>query len=278
MNQLLERLTFTQEDFETIRDLLQEASGINLNPAKQELVYSRLAKRVRELGLRDFSAYCRRLKSDTEELNRTLNAMTTNVTSFFREAHHFEFLKQTVLPAFSASIAAKSRPFTVWSAGCSTGEEPYSIAMVMRAFFADKPDGQFEITATDIDSDVLNTARAGIYRMRDVEALPPETLKRWFLKGSEGNFGKVRVVPEITRLVRFETHNLKTAELLQPQYDVIFCRNVMIYFDMELRRRIIEGFSRMLRPGGYLFVGHSESLFGLSDAFEVVGRTIHRRR
>ena len=205
--------------------------------------------------------------------------MTTNVTSFFRENHHFEFLRQVV---FAEKLARDSRDtintIRIWCAGCSSGEEPYSVAMAAREFFGNHPLWRVEIDATDLDSNILARADRGIYREKDVHGMDPACLRRWFHKGTDGNQGRVRVIPEIRSMVNFSVLNLKDNWQDRPPYDVIFCRNVMIYFDTEFKRRLIERFFRVLKPGGYLFVGHSESLFGLSSKFEIVGKTIHQKR
>lgn len=275
----LERLEYANEDFECIRRLMATTSGINLSIAKRELVYSRLAKRIRQLGLDSFGEYCALIEKDSIELGHCVNAMTTNVTSFFREVHHFDFLRKVVFPERIASLADSSpNTIRVWSAGCSSGEEPYSIAICAQEFFAGDPLWKIEIDATDLDSTVLERAGRGIYREKDVRHMEPDRLHRWFHKGTDSNQGQVRIMPAIRDLVTFATLNLKDQWPERPCYDVIFCRNVMIYFDIELKKQLIEGFFNMLKPGGYLFVGHSESLFGLSGNFEIAGKTIHKKR
>lgn len=279
MISVLERIEYSNEDFECIRDIMADICGINLNAAKRELVYSRLAKRVRQLHLNSFKEYCTLIRNNPVELGQCVNAMTTNVTSFFREQHHFDFLNQVVFPERVAN-ASESSPNTVrfWSAGCSSGEEPYSIAMSALEFFGNDPLCSVEIDATDLDSTILERARGGIYRQKDVRGMEPARLHRWFHRGTKSNEGQVRIVPEIRERVTFRALNLKEHWPDRPAYDVIFCRNVMIYFDLDLKRKLIDGFFNMLKPGGYLFVGHSESLFGLSGNFEIVGKTIHKRR
>ena len=279
MNSLISRIAYSDADFEFIRGIMATNSGINLNDSKRELVYSRLAKRVRRLGLDDFGEYCELLASDPSELAQCINAMTTNVTSFFRENHHFEFLQQVVFPEHASKRGRDSiNDINIWSAGCSSGEEPYSIAMSAQEYFGDDPGWNININATDLDSSVLERAALGVYRARDVAGLEPARLRRWFQKGTDSNEGRVRVASGVRSMVSFNTLNLKHKWPEQPLYDIIFCRNVMIYFDMALKREIIDGFYRVLKPGGYLFVGHSESLFGLSDRFEIAGKTIHRKR
>jgi chemotaxis protein methyltransferase CheR len=275
----MERIEYSERDFEFIRGMMATTSGISLNPAKKELVYSRLAKRIRHLGLDTFSDYCELLQHDQGELGQCVNAMTTNVTSFFRENHHFEFLRQVV---FSERVSRarfdEENTLRIWSAGCSSGEEPYSIGIAAREFFGNDPMWNIEIDATDLDTTILARAAKGVFRLKDVETMDPALLRTWFHKGTSCNAGKVRLVPEIRKLVNFFQLNLKDEWPDLPQYDIIFCRNVMIYFDIDLKRQVIEGLHRMLKPGGHLFVGHSESLFGLSENFEVAGKTIHRKK
>ena len=260
-----ERLAYSPDDFKAIQGLVSEHAGINLRDGKQELVYSRLAKRVRKLGFNNFRDYCHHLAGDEEEILHCINSMTTNVTSFFREGHHFEFLAGEVLHNATSKVR-------VWSAGCSTGEEPYSIA-----FTASASPAQVEITATDLDTHVLQHASNGVYRLKDVAGLEQASLKKWFLRGKGSRQGQVRVNRQFRDMVNFSRLNLKEAWTWPEPFDVIFCRNVMIYFDHELRSRLIERFHQHLKPGGYLILGHSESLFGLSNRFRVVGKTIHRK-
>ena len=264
----LERLNYQPADFQVIQEVMHRYAGINLHEGKKELVYSRLAKRVRGLGFDNFKDYCRILNSDDQEILHCINSMTTNVTSFFRENHHFEFLQEQLLnnPA--------TKKLRVWSAGCSTGEEPYSIAFTCAAY----PQVETRIIATDLDSEVLSRARAGIYKYKDVADIDQGSLKRWFLRGKGHRSGQVRVQDPYRRMVEFSQLNLKHDWEHDEPFDVIFCRNVMIYFDNDLRTQLIHRFRNHLKPGGYLILGHSESLFGLSDQFSVVGKTTHQRK
>ena len=262
-----ERLEYKSSDFKFIQKVMHQHAGINLNDGKKELVYSRLAKRVRGLGLRNFREYCSVLETNKFEVHNCINSMTTNVTSFFRENHHFDFLKSDVLPQ------AKGAPLRIWSAGCSTGEEPYSIATTCQSVGALNT----EIVATDLDSEVVRRAQAGIYRTKDVADLNERQLKKWFLRGTGNRCGSVKVVEPIQKMVKFSQLNLKDEWKHSQPFDVIFCRNVMIYFDNEFRSNLLARFSDCLKPGGYLILGHSESMFGLSDKFKVVGKTIHQK-
>lgn len=269
----LERLNYQAADFEVIQEVMHRYAGINLHDGKKELVYSRLAKRVRGLGFDNFRDYCRILGSNDDEILHCINSMTTNVTSFFRENHHFEFLKEQLLEK-PHSGKAGTRRLRIWSAGCSTGEEPYSIAFTCAAY----PQIETEIVATDLDSDVLARASAGIYKYKDVAAIEHHGLKQWFLRGKGNRSGQVRVKDRYRQMVQFSQLNLKHDWQHDEPFDVIFCRNVMIYFDNDLRSQLIQKFHDHLRPGGCLILGHSESLFGLSNQFSVVGKTTHQRR
>ena len=263
----LERIDYKSDDFRFIQSVMHQHAGINLHDGKKELVYSRLAKRVRGLGLESFRDYCSVLGQDRDEILHCINSMTTNVTSFFRERHHFEFLSNEVLK----DAAGKVR---IWSAGCSSGEEPYSIAFTCDKF----PQVETEIIATDLDSNVIEKARNGIYQMKDVIDLSDRELKQWFLRGKGDRRGMVRVTDRFRSKIEFSQLNLKSDWQQPEQFDVIFCRNVMIYFDNDLRAKLLEKYYRSLKPGGYLMLGHSESLFGLTDKFRVVGKTIHQKK
>ena len=266
----MDRLAYGREDFRFIQSMMLQHAGINLHEGKQELVYSRLAKRIRSLGMDGFPDYCRYITADDAERLHCINAMTTNVTSFFRESHHFDFLRDTVLPG--------AEPLRVWSAGCSTGEEPYSIACLAHDARLRHPDKVVQVTATDLDSDVIDRARRGIYRLGDLDGLSTGQARRWFLKGRGGQAGNVRVRDEVRSFVAFSQLNLKDDFAFDARFDVIFCRNVMIYFNNGLRSRLLARFHDCLKPGGYLVLGHSESLFGLTTRYRVVGKTIHQAR
>jgi len=267
---------FTERDFRRIQGLVRDHIGIHLTDAKRELVYSRLARRLRELGLRRFEDYCEVLgQPNGTELPRFVNAVTTNLTAFFREAHHFEFLAQRLVPETLAATSRRPAPLRVWSAGCSSGEEPYSIAMTL----AEAGGGVLDvrILATDINSEVLERARQGVYPERLVEPLSRERRRRWLQRGRGSRAGHVRVAEALRRSVRFNELNLLADWPVRGPLDAIFCRNTMIYFDKPTQRQIFERFARVLRPGGYLFIGHSETLFRISDRFQAVGRTVYRR-
>jgi chemotaxis protein methyltransferase CheR len=269
---------FTEEDFDYIRILIGEYSGIHLNQGKRELVYARLAKRLRELGFTNFRQYCDLLRSgDQEELITCVNAITTNVTSFFREEHHFDFLAKTVLPGI---VEQHKGPgvgrLRIWSAGCSSGEEPYSIEMTLRDFpLLDRWD--VKILATDLDSAVLERARQGIYRMDQLDKVSETKRQKWFLQGREGNLGRAKIRPELKSRIHFRQLNLMGPWPMHGSFHVIFCRNVVIYFDKANQKQLFQRFADILTPEGYLFIGHSENLFGVSDRFRSIGRTIYRK-
>ena len=268
---------FTDADFDRIRTLVNQQTGIVLSDAKRDLVYGRLTKRLRQLQLDSFQAYCQVLQTgDPEELEQLVNAITTNLTMFFREAHHFDALATTLLPALMHSKTPPRR-LRIWSAGCSTGEEPYSIAMVCKAVLPDTAEWDVKILATDIDSHVLATAQQGIYSTERVQGLSPAHLQRWFSKGRGANTGLVRVVPALQELITFRQLNLIHPWPMRGPFDIIFCRNVVIYFDKATQRQLFERFANLLDTGGYLFVGHSESLFQITDRFELLGKTIYCR-
>lgn len=272
---LLREFRFTDRDFTTLRALARERAGINLTEAKRELVYSRLIRRLRQLKLRSFADYCRLLADDPAEVETFVNAITTNLTSFFREPHHFAFLRDTVIPQWHARAGA-AEVLRVWCAGCSTGEEPYSIALT--AVEALGPGAErVEILATDLDSHVLRTAIAGVYELERLAAVEPELLRRHFLKGRGANEGKAKVGAALKARVKFLRHNLVHQPAPGPhRFDAIICRNVVIYFDRAAQIEVYRKFAAALNPGGYLMVGHSESLFAKSERFRLVAQSTYR--
>jgi chemotaxis protein methyltransferase CheR len=276
---MISRFEFSERDFQFISSLVARHAGITLSTGKRELVYGRLAKRLRLLGIETFSEYCDILRDEQgDELHHCVNAITTNVTAFFREDHHFQFLHTTLLPELvEQSRRTAKRDLRVWSAGCSTGQEPYSIAMSLCEYPADLSAWDIQILATDLDSKVLEQARSGIYRVDHLENVSPARKKRFFMRGKGRNEGFARIVPEVQQMIRFERLNLIEPWEFEHDFDIIFCRNVMIYFDNETRKRLLMGFAANLAPGGYLFVGHSESLSGIKNIFDPAGTTIHRK-
>ena len=262
---------FSDQDFEKVRSLIYARAGISLGPAKRDMVYSRLARRLRALGLRRFCDYLEMLQrnQDDGEWEAFTNSLTTNLTSFFRESHHFPILAEHLLKS-------GGRSSTIWCCAASTGEEPYSLAITaVEAFGTFTP--PVSIIATDIDTQVLDKAAAGIYPMERLEKLGPDRVRRFFLKGSGARDGYAKVRPELQRLITFKRLNLLDASwFVRGPLDVIFCRNVMIYFDKQTQAKILRRFAPLLRSDGLLFAGHSESLFHVSDVFQLLGRTVYR--
>ena len=265
----MQEFEFTQRDFMRVRDMIYQRAGISLSEQKQEMVYGRLARRLRVLGMATFSEYLDALQHDSasEEWVAFTNALTTNLTSFFREAHHF--------PLLADYVQTCTPPISIWCAASSTGEEPYSIAMtVCEAFDSLTP--PVRIFATDIDTTVLETARAGIYPEERLNRMPENQARRFFLRGRGRNQGKVRVRPQLQQLIRFDQVNLLAASWPDTgPYDLIFCRNVMIYFDKPTQARILSRFEKVLKPGGLLFAGHSENFLNITDRFSLLGKTVY---
>lgn len=266
--------SFSAKDFAQIRKLIYERAGIALSPAKHEMVYSRLSRRLRAHGLSSFKDYLVLLQDgDNEEWEAFINSLTTNLTTFFREHYHFPILAEHV------GRQRHRHDIKLWCAASSTGEEPYSMAMTMVDLF-----GTFtppvKILATDVDTHVLATARQGIYSMEKLAKLPPGHLKRFFLKGTGSHQGSARVRDELREMISFRQLNLLdpawSAEgLTESPYDAIFCRNVMIYFDKPTQYRILQRFMPLLRPGGLLFAGHSENFFYAADLFKLRSKTVY---
>ncbi len=260
---------FTASDFERIRTILYQHSGIKLSDSKKDMVYSRLGRRLRATGLTSFQDYLARVeRNQSDEWEAFINSLTTNLTAFFREPHHFPLLKEHML-------SLRKRPLRLWCSASSTGEEPYTMAMTMiDAFGSYSP--PVEIIATDIDTNVLSKAQAAIYPMDRVEKLPPETLRRFFLKGSGKNAGSVQVRKELRDLISFRQLNLlDDCWPISGTFDAIFCRNVLIYFDKETQLKILKRFVPMLEMHGLLFAGHSESLYHAADFFKLRGNTVY---
>lgn len=260
---------FHSEDFERIRQLIHDHAGIALNDGKSDMVYSRVTRRLRATGLHSFGEYLRRLENDGVEFEEFVNSLTTNLTSFFREAHHFPILAELVREH------AVSGPVALWSAACSTGEEAYSMAIAaVEAFGTTAP--PVKILGTDLDTRAVRTAELGIYAMERVEKLGDERLKRFFLKGTGDKAGYVRLRPEVRALVRFRPMNLITPHWpLRGPFHGIFCRNAMIYFDRTTQRRILERLVPLLHPRGRLFAGHSESLAHSADLLKSQGQSVY---
>ena len=266
---------FTDAHFDLLRTLVGRYAGISLGDTKRQLLYGRLARRIRAMNLSGFDAYCELVREEgSEEIENFVNAITTNLTSFFRENHHFEYLAQTVVPNL-LKTNANHRRIRIWSAGCSSGEEAYSIAMTMLEALGDRSGWDVKILATDIDSNVVSTAAAGIYSPARQQGLSAARLERWFTKAGGGG-NNLRLKHEVRGLVRFAPLNLVEAWPFSGPFDVIFCRNVVIYFDKATQDRLFSRYADALAEHGYLFIGHSESLFGNNTRFAPMGRTTYR--
>jgi chemotaxis protein methyltransferase CheR len=259
---------FSTEHFRVISDRMYKFSGIRLPEAKREMVYARLARRLRSLGIGSFDDYVRFLELEPAEWEHCSNALTTNVTAFYREEHHFRTLEEHA----RATVRA-GEPFRVWSAGCSTGEEPYTIVMCLTEALGP---GAFRVIASDLDTQVIASAAEGVYPLQHVQALTPERQKRFFLKGAGRYHGKARVRPELTAAIDFLRVNLMEKDWpIPPGLDAIFCRNVMIYFDKPTQRKLVERYAALLRPGGLFFAGHAESLLDQGRHFRLRGQTVY---
>lgn len=264
------------EELARLAEVLREGAGIRLPPAKRLMAETRLRQRARELGLPTLRHYCERLWSgDAEgaERQHLIDALTTNKTGFFREAHHFEFLAARALPEMG------KRQVKVWSAGCSSGEEPWTLAMVLAEYAERTPGFSSSILATDVSGRVLRKAAAAIYSEEDVEPVPEAWRRKYLLRSRDRSKRVVRIVPELRRTVEFVQVNLvaETPEIT-PRADIAFCRNVMIYFDDATRNRLLRRLIAALPPGGYLFLGHSEALLGNELPLDPAGPTIYRKR
>lgn len=259
---------FHLADFEAVRTRLKSLTGINLADSKDSMVYSRLSRRIRSLGMRSFAQYLKHLESDERESEQFVNALTTNLTSFFRESHHFDALKEF--------IAANPKPLKIWCAAASSGEEPYSIAIAC-AEARGSHRHNIDILASDIDSAVLSKAKTAVYPLDAVRKLSEERKKAFFLKGKGSNTGKVKVRKELVRKVQFFQQNLLDEKwAVNTGIDVIFCRNVMIYFDRPTQHKIVERFIHIMNHNGLYIAGHSENFAKLPAQFRALGKTVYR--
>jgi len=266
----LNSFVLTEADFQRVRELAYRLAGISLGPHKRDMVYSRLVRRLRALNLASFRVYLDQVEKGGTEVQPFLNALTTNLTYFFREEHHFPILVRHV-----QSCAGQGRIVRLWSAASSTGEEPYSMAISLADGF-NTLTPPIRLLATDIDTDVLKRAQAGIYPIDAVNRLPNTTLRRYFLRGTGPQEGNVRIRPEIQALVSFRQINLLSDTWdVEPPLDAIFCRNVMIYFDKPTQREVLEGFVQVMAPDGLLFMGHAESLQHAMDLVKPLGQTVY---
>ncbi|QHI97929.1 methyltransferase domain-containing protein [Xylophilus rhododendri] len=263
--------TWTDRDFDRVRELIYQRAGIDLQAGKHAMVYSRLSRRLRETGHSSFAEYLTWLeRTDGPEWQEFVNALTTNLTSFFREQHHFEILADLLRQR-------PAGPWNMWCNAASTGEEPYSI--VMTAAEALGNGGKFKLSASDIDSKVLATAANGVYRADAIKGLSQAQLQRFCLRGKNGNAGLVRMRPELRSAIDFLSVNLIRDDWpFKDPFDVVFCRNVMIYFDGPTQRSVLERIHRVMKPGAMLFVGHAENFSDSRDLFTLRGKTVYERR
>jgi chemotaxis protein methyltransferase CheR len=272
----LRKLSFGEDDFAALRALVKQHTGIHLSEQKRELVYGRLSRRLRALGLESFRAYRELLeRNEGDELVQFCNAITTNLTSFFREAHHFEYLRDELLRPLAADPRG-ARRLRFWSAGCSSGEEPYSLAMTIQESLPGASRWDIRILATDLDTDVLARAVRGVYDEERVRGLGAQRLERFFSR-QEGTPPSYAVDGALRDMIAFRELNLMHTLPMKGPLNAIFCRNVVIYFDKDTQRQLFTRFAQLQRPGDILFLGHSESLFRVSDAYTLVGKTIYRR-
>jgi len=267
---------FRQSDFDQIKNQIFDLTGISLTDAKKDMVYSRLSRRIRDLGLTNFKQYCDLIaKDDSPELVNFINAITTNLTSFFRENHHFKFLVDNALPDIMRRNK-ETRRIRIWSAGCSTGEEPYSLAITLKEALPRKHSWDIKILATDLDTEVLAKAQKGVYDLDRINGLAEAQQKKWFSCGTGSQAGLVKISDEIKSLISFRQLNLMAEWPMKGPFDIIFCRNVVIYFDKPTQKVLFKRYADLLAEDRYLFVGHSESLLKVSTKFELIGNTIYQ--
>ncbi|MEX1828753.1 protein-glutamate O-methyltransferase CheR [Luteibacter sp. CQ10] len=265
-------------EFGFLREFVLQQCGISLGEHKRQLVQGRLLRRLRALNLAGFAAYCDLLRRDpASELGELASCISTNVTSFFREMHHYDLLVDELLPRWLDE--KRGGRLRIWSAGCSTGEEPYALAMVLaEALERTGATVDAKILATDLSPQALETARRGVYPVDRLGGVSEARRKRWFQRGEGSYDGYARVHPRLRELVTIQPLNLLHDWPMQGKFDAIFCRNVVIYFDKPTKQRLFSRYAGMLESRGYLFLGHSESMYGLSEDFDLIGRTVYRKR
>ena len=285
MNSILSKMSqerefsFTERDFRTLARLVYQRSGIVLRDHKFEMVYARLARRIRTLGLIDFKSYTNLLSAPhgEQEIPSLIEAITTNLTRFFREDHHFEHLENVALQeALQRVKAGEQNRIRIWSSACSSGEEAYSIAMTCLSSRALTADANLKVLATDLDTNMLARCSAGVYSVADKEHIPVRH-RKWLFRRRVGGETDMCVSNALRELVTFKQLNLLHEWPMRGKFDVIFCRNVLIYFDTETKNALAKRFARLLNPHGYLYLGHSETIFGVEDLLTFKGKTIHQR-
>ncbi|WP_319779655.1 protein-glutamate O-methyltransferase [Maridesulfovibrio sp.] len=264
-------------DFAKFSKLIKEEFGIKMPPSKKTMLEARLQKRLRALGLSEHSQYCDFLFSPggfERELTQLIDVVTTNTTDFFREPKHFELLLRTVLPDL---CQRNKRPLKLWSAGCSSGEEPYTLCMVLEEFTENNRNFKYSLMATDISTDILRKAMNAVYPMSKVDVVPMVMKRKYLLKSKDKNKPLVRVVPELRKKVDFRRLNFMEPFPFKDQKDIIFCRNVVIYFDRATQYKLFQKFCSTLSKGGYLFIGHSESISGMELPVRQIAPTVYQK-
>lgn len=271
----------TDSEFNELVRIIYDKTRIQMSEHKRALVTSRISKRIRALNMSSFKEYIDYLKgAPDEEVTNFINAVTTNKTDFFRENKHFEYMKTTFLPNWEKSYKeGKVNNLRIWSAACSTGEEPYTIAMTLHDYFGERFNHyDIKILASDIDTNVLSHACAGIYKEETVEIIQTNTLKKYFLKGTGNNAGLYKVKNILQKCISFRQLNFKDEDFdIHTKFDLIFCRNVIIYFDKEFQKELFNKFYRYMKEDSYVFIGHSETLFGISDLFKYISSNIYKK-
>lgn len=280
-----ESQSLSDRDFQRLADFIQNRSGIKLPPSKKILVEGRIRRRMRQLRLDTFSAYCKYLFESShseDEEDEILDVITTNKTDFFREIHHFRYLAEKALPDLASRGRGTTQALRVWSAGCSNGAEPYSIAMVCQAFAEQHPGFRYGVIGSDLSTAMLRVAQRAIYPHDMIEPLPMEWRKRYLLRSQsadgDGAGDEIRIAPEVRRAVTFGHVNLMSETYpIEGQVEILFCRNVLIYFDKPTQGAVLSRLCRVLAEGGYLFLGHSESITGLPLPLRTVAPTVFVR-
>lgn len=273
---MINNYNLSDDDFYKLRDIIYNEAGIKLGDVKKILMQSRLIKRLRDLRLENFTEYYEYLINNFEdEKINFINSITTNKTDFFRENDHFEYMKSRILPDFEKK---NERELRIWSAGCSTGEEPYTVAITLFEYFNGKVPPEFLILATDIDTQVLEKAQEGSYAADHLADVDSKYLKNYFLHESNEKGEFYRVKDQLKKVVYFRRLNLLQDEYpMKKKFDIIFCRNVIIYFDRETQKKLFDKYHKYLKDDGYLLIGHSENITSITDKFTLAGRTIYRK-
>lgn len=266
----MQTIALNDSEFQQFRRMIHEIAGISLSEAKKPLVAGRLSKRLREYGLQSYGDYFQLLLKDKQELQHSVDLLTTNETYFFREPKHFDFLRDRL----AQELRAVPHPLRVWSGACSSGEEPYTIAMLVADAMGGRP---WEMLASDISLRILDQARRAVYPLEESQGIPPALLRKYCFKGIGANSGRFMIDPALGKRVQFRQINLNVPLPDVGMFDVIFLRNVMIYFDMDTKRQVVQRMLGHLRPGGYFIISHSESLNGVTDALKLVNPSIYRK-